>query len=298
MNILTPEEIQDAINSVGWYCNDTEYFGYAKGFDAIAKAQLAKVRDRPVCPECNGSGGSGGETGFAGWTCSTCKGTGKVDRPDREEMKAMMLTAFNFSYYEVKGKRHYHPVWEKVADEVLDKLSALFGDIDKIRESFNRGYAKGKRKEPFTLPEREKELVRILSPGLLRRGDALDGIGELVEDDGYLFLTLAHKDKIAAQISALFDEEGIRKQLHLADKNYIDLKNTFDERVEQTKERGLEAGKLLGAKEERERIIKVLEDALENDFVMAIADPEGETMESTIDPISIREILQALKEGK
>ncbi|KKL19826.1 hypothetical protein LCGC14_2461600 [marine sediment metagenome] len=37
------------------------------------------------------------------------------------------------------------------------------------------------------------------------------------------------------QIFALFDEEGIRKQLHLADKNYIDLKNTFDERVEQAK---------------------------------------------------------------
>ncbi len=74
---------------------------------------------------------------------------------------------------------------------------------------------KGKRKEPFTLPEREKELVRILSPGLLRRGDALDGIGELVEDDGYLFLTLAHKDKIAAQIYALFDEGGSIKPISL-----------------------------------------------------------------------------------
>ena len=43
---------------------------------------------------------------------------------------------------------------------------------------------------------------------------------------------------------------------------------------------------------------KQLENALENDFVMAIADPEGITMESTIDPLSIREIIEALKQGK
>ena len=58
-------------------------------------------------------------------------------------------------------------------------------------------------------PDMEKEVVKILSPGLLRRGDALNGIGELVEDDGYLFLTEAYKDKVAKQISDLFD--GIRK---------------------------------------------------------------------------------------
>ena len=52
-------------------------------------------------------------------------------------------------------------------------------------------------------PDRE-EIVKLLSPGLLRRGDALNGIGELVEDDSYLFLTKAHKEKIADQILALF----------------------------------------------------------------------------------------------
>lgn len=56
-------------------------------------------------------------------------------------------------------------------------------------------------------------------------------------------------DLIMDEIDALYpDEEYLLKQLHLADKNYSELKSAFDEQIEQAK------------RKERERIIKEIEE--------------------------------------
>ncbi len=45
-----------------------------------------------------------------------------------------------------------------------------------------------------------KEIVKVLSPGMLRRGDAIAGEGELVESDDYLFINKKYKGILAKQI--------------------------------------------------------------------------------------------------
>lgn len=51
-----------------------------------------------------------------------------------------------------------------------------------------------------------KDIILLLSPGMLRSSDALNGEGELVEDDTYLFLTKKYKGILADKIIALFSE--------------------------------------------------------------------------------------------
>ena len=90
------------------------------------------------------------------------------------------------------------------------------------------------------------------------------------------------------QIFALFDEEGIREELQLADKNYLDLKNTFDDRVAAAK------------REEKERIINEMEEANELN-----GEPWGEHYHYAYgyDPVEEGSLIiekdkwQALKEG-
>ena len=85
------------------------------------------------------------------------------------------------------------------------------------------------------------------------------------------------------------DEEGIREELQLADKNYLDLKNTFDDRVAAAK------------REEKERIINEMEEANELN-----GEPWGEHYHYAYgyDPVEEGSLIiekdkwQALKEGK
>ncbi len=43
MILLSPEELKQAQESVGWFCTDNDYYGYSNGLNAIAKAQLKQV---------------------------------------------------------------------------------------------------------------------------------------------------------------------------------------------------------------------------------------------------------------
>ena len=55
MVLLNPEELKQAQESVGWFCSDNDFYGYFKGLNAIAKAQLKKVVEwgQELCKDHN-----------------------------------------------------------------------------------------------------------------------------------------------------------------------------------------------------------------------------------------------------
>ena len=96
----------------------------------------------------------------------------------------------------------------------------------------------------FEASKEFKDTVKSIDEGLkgLDRPER-EKITEILEYHGVF--------DVEDEILALFpDIEHLIKQLKLADKNYLDLKNAFDERVEEAK------------KQERERIIKEVDGLL------------------------------------
>lgn len=85
---------------------------------------------------------------------------------------------------------------------------------------------------------------------LLREKIAIEFFKSDCPHGEWLYATEMHKEKCLRKANCILalipTEEELRRQLHLADKNYLELKNAFDERLQEAK------------CEERERIFNIL----------------------------------------
>ncbi len=87
--------------------------------------------------------------------------------------------------------------------------------------------------QPITDEALREKIILLLSPGMLRSGDALNGKGELLEEDTYLFLTKEYKGVLSDKLATLLQqrEEEAREQMR------VQAPNLIEEAKEQERER-------------------------------------------------------------